>query len=108
MSRKSFFAATLLLGLAVPGCGLPLADVSSGPLNTCESNSDCAAGGVCASVGSSKACVATRADLPGLLLEIRPAADSSFGANVTYIVDAATQGVALQDTISSGQVRRFD
>ena len=106
MSRILLAAAALLAASA--GCGIPLAELASAPLNACESSSDCTAGGVCAAVGSGNACVSTDADLAGLLLEIRPAADSPYGANVTYIIDAAAQGTALQDAAPGGQVRGFD
>lgn len=106
MSRR--LAAAALLAASAVGCGIPLAELSTGPINACESTSDCAAGGVCAAVDTGNACVSTDADLAGLLLEIRPAAGSPYGANVTYIIDVAEQGTALQDSAPDGQVRRFD
>ncbi|MCC6554639.1 MAG: carboxypeptidase regulatory-like domain-containing protein [Polyangiaceae bacterium] len=106
MSR--LLTATALLAAFTSGCGIPLSELETGPVNSCESSSDCAGNGVCASVMGGKACVSPEADLAGLLLEIRPAATSSYGANATYIIDVAAQGTALQDTAPGGQVRRFD
>jgi hypothetical protein len=101
-------AAALLLAISAAGCGIPLSELTTGPINSCDTSSDCAGSGVCAAVGDGKACVSTDADLAGLLLEVRPAAGSSFGANATYIIDVAAQGTALQDAAPNGQVRRFD
>ena len=98
----------LALAAAAAGCSIPLFDAEPAPVNECSSSDDCATGGVCAAVGSGNACVATRADLPGLLLEIRPGATTTKGAGVTSFVDLADQGLTLQDVVSAGQVRRFD
>lgn len=96
------------LAAAAAGCGIPLSEPESTPINECSTSDDCAGGGVCAPVASGNACVADRADLPGLMLEIRPTATSAIGASVTYFVNVAEQGLTLQDVVASGQVRRFD
>ncbi|WP_156041460.1 carboxypeptidase regulatory-like domain-containing protein [Chondromyces apiculatus] len=58
-------------------------------------------------VGSNLACVSVGADLPGLMMEVRPAINSS-AAGVSYLVDVAAAGLTLQGVMSSGQVRQFD
>lgn len=100
--------SALALALAAAGCGIPLSEFDLGPVNQCTASSDCALGAVCAPVDGVNACVATEADLPGLILEIRPDASSALGANVSYLIDVAEQGLALQDAVASGQVRGFD
>lgn len=108
MNRNRARSVTLALALAASGCSIPLSDIELGPVNQCTASSDCATGAVCASVNGAGTCVATEADLPGLILEVRPHASSAFGPNVSFLVDVAQQGLALQDIDTAGQVRGFD
>jgi hypothetical protein len=79
-----------LLGGA--GCGVPLGTAAGlSPVNTCSSAGDCAAGSTCAQ----GACVATSYDLTGLLLEVHPLADATYGASTSFLIDPAAEGVVL-------------
>jgi hypothetical protein len=70
------------------GCDVPLtAPPGQGPVNTCQTTSDCAQGAAC----TQGICVATSFDLTGLLLEVRPRADATFGAGMSFLIDPSTQ-----------------
>jgi hypothetical protein len=79
---------------ALSGCVM-LAGESAQVTNTCSSDDDCE-GGVCVDVFGAPACVATRADLPGLILEVQPSAESSYGAGTSFLVPFAGGGLAAQ------------
>jgi hypothetical protein len=63
------------LVFVVSGCSLPLQDEASQIMNRCTSSSDCGADAACvADDGGLSSCVSTKADLSGLLVEVRPSA----------------------------------
>jgi hypothetical protein len=91
--------AGVLLAALVAGCSLAQAEsVNPGPTNTCASSSTC--GGKAACVQGT--CVATEYDLDGLLVEVRPHADASFGATTSYLFDPAKAGIALTSKDAGG------
>lgn len=81
--------AAALLGL---GCSVPLeTSPLPGQVNTCSASSTCGAGAKCAQ----GVCVATAFDLTGLILEVRPHSNASFGATTSYAFDLADTSVEL-------------
>src|SRR5262249_38603625 len=91
-ARRGYtLAAALAAGAGGAGCGVPLEDAAQlSPVNTCSAPSDCAQGSTC----SNGACVATDYDLTGLLLEVRPLPDATYGPGQSYLIDPAA-GVSL-------------
>jgi hypothetical protein len=82
-------AASALFGL---GCSVPLEGAPvPGQVNACSGSSGCADGATCLE----GICVATDFDLTGLLLEVRPRTNASFGANTSYFFDLADTSVPL-------------
>jgi hypothetical protein len=76
------------------GCNVPLADEAGlGPVNTCSSMNDCAEGAAC----QQGMCVATSYDLGGLLLEVRPPPNATFGGGRSFVIDPSG-GVQLQSS----------
>ena len=66
----SLFASALL---AAAGCSIPLSEGSPYQTNLCSSDGDCPSGSVCVPLDESSLCVATAADLPAVVFEVRPA-----------------------------------
>lgn len=85
---------TLSSLIALSGC-LILTDDSAQIRNSCSSNDDCE-GGVCVDVFGAPACVATRADLPGLILEVQPSTEAPYGAGTSFLVPFGGSGLAAQ------------
>jgi hypothetical protein len=107
--RASHTRSALLVALLVAyGCTIPLADFAPVPQNACDSELDCGPGAACVDVAGARACVSTTADLEGLILEIRPAADGQLGAEASYLVDLAEHDVAIPYEDLRGQVIYFD
>lgn len=94
--------------LAATACGIPLEQSTAGPVNACETSAECGAELVCADIGTGRSCVTKSAKLKGLILEIRPAADSQLGASVSHLIALAEQGVELPFEVSAGHVTTFD
>ncbi|MRG97670.1 carboxypeptidase-like regulatory domain-containing protein [Polyangium spumosum] len=80
---------------ALSGC-FALGGFDVAERNACSSNDDCAGGGVCAFVDGAQTCVGTKADLPGLILEVRPTVEANSGANTPYLVPFGGQGFVMQ------------
>ena len=85
--------ALVALALLTAGCGV-LADgaLANGPVNTCSASRACGGGATCAD----GRCVATKFDLTGLLVEVRPHANAAFGATTSYLFDPVQADIALQ------------
>jgi hypothetical protein len=96
--------------LALAGCGIPLEGGVSAIANTCRDDSDCGTGATCAHVGADLRCVARAADLPRVLVEVRPAPGSGFVANGSNLYDLArlsSGALTFEGTDPVGQVRSF-
>lgn len=92
-------ASRVLLGLVSLGaaaCSVPLDSAEPTVQNACAADSDCA-GGACVSLTRGNTCVATEADLSGIILEVRAGPDT----NETWVFD---EGFSLQGTDASGIV----
>lgn len=89
MTRASL---TLVATLLLTGCALPL-DLAdpSGLENVCSTADDCGSGAVCVS----GACIATKVDLTGMLVEVKPRSNAVFGANTSYLFDPAEADIPL-------------
>jgi hypothetical protein len=83
-SSRALVLASLLAAPALAGC-LPLRDDPVPIRNTCQSTSDCGDGNVCADVDGTPTCIATKVDLPGLILEVRPPVSARFGTDTSYL-----------------------
>lgn len=87
-----------VLGLAAPACGVPFGEPTTiGPTNACDGASDCGPGAACVQ----GQCVATEYDLEGLLLEVRPHANATFGANTSFMIDPSKSSLVLTSRGSS-------
>ena len=80
---------------ALSGC-FALGDIDLEAANVCSSDEDCEGGGVCANIDGMQTCVGTKADLPGLILEVRPGAEANAGANTPYLVPFGGDGFVMQ------------
>ena len=58
--------------LAAAGCTVPLKDATVSNQNVCSNDSECPTGASCAIVGDASLCVSDKADLPAVILEVRP------------------------------------
>jgi hypothetical protein len=93
--------------IALSGCSIPLADPLSGLRNSCSSNDDCiGAGGVCAAVESGAVCVTTKADLPEILLEVKPSKESAYGPQKSHYILLQADAFTLPS--AKGVVVTFD
>ena len=100
MSRVAVTAA--LAGLAVGGCTIPLqAPQETGPTNTCNATRPCAEGASCVQ----GQCVATTFDLTGLLLEVVPHANATFGANTSFVTPVT---LPLKGSAAGAFVKTYD
>ena len=78
-ARATWTLACVAVGAL--GCSVPYgAELVERQVNECSSSKDCGSDGVCVS----NVCVATKVDLPGLVLEVRPHADAAFGATTSF------------------------
>jgi hypothetical protein len=82
----------------VAGCGVPLASPDENLVNGCETEADCGGGGVCVDA----ICVATKADLAGMLLQVDLPSTASFAPGSSRLVTPADEGVALQGNNGAG------
>ena len=87
-------ALVLAALVAFSGCTFFDADPDS-VSNTCSTDSDCV-GGVCADIGGKSACLATGADIPGLILEVQPSTEASYGAGTSFLVPFGGYGLKAQ------------
>ncbi|MBW2453697.1 MAG: hypothetical protein JRI68_04265 [Deltaproteobacteria bacterium] len=86
------------------GCGIPLAADAPTLDNTCDSNDDCGTGGVC----RDGMCVSTKADLPGLLIQIDVPPDAPDAQGTSSLIDLAAMDVILQGQAANGFVVSHD
>jgi hypothetical protein len=94
-------ALALLPSLLAVGCGLELALEPDANSNMCSSDDDCGSEGTCVSTQNGQAlCVATAADLGGVILEVRP-----IGSEASIVFDSA---VAINDQIDKTLVQNLD
>lgn len=89
--------------LASAACGIPFRDAESLQANTCQSASDCGPGALCVPAGEISLCAAGKAELSGLLLEVRPPAQAANATTQSFLIAAEQQGLVLQN-ITSGNV----
>lgn len=89
--------------LAWAGCGLPLQDVGPQLQNVCTGDADCSSG-ACATVeGSTKRCVATTADLAGIVFELE--GTTADGRSISHVF---RQGLSIQGSKEEGIVIGHD
>lgn len=82
-------SAALLLGA---GCSIPLKDIQASKQNVCSADSDCPAGSRCAVAGEASLCVSETADLPAVILEVRPLlGDATTPSTLLGPVDLSTK-----------------
>ena len=93
----TLFALVLTAAPAFTGC-FALGDYERNAVNACSSNNDCEGGGVCANVDGAQTCVGTKADLPGLILEVRPTVEANSGANTPYLVPFGGDGFVSESS----------
>lgn len=96
----TFFAAAAALCLGGSACGIPFRDAEVFQANTCQSTEDCGPDSLCIPVGEVSMCAAAKADLEGLLLEIRPSAQASSAPSQPFLIGSAEQGLQLQNAVS--------
>lgn len=89
---KVAFLLTALVALS--GCVI-LGGEAESVTNTCASDSDCE-GGVCVDISGTPACVTTRADLPGLILEVQPSTEAPYGAGTSFLIPFGGGGLAAK------------
>lgn len=90
MSTARLVSASIL-ALTATACSVPTTDVSPDQQkNACQQTDECG-GGLCVPVDASgtKACVAQSASIGGLLLEVRPPAESAYGAGASFLIDVS-------------------
>lgn len=91
MKAAGVFTAAAIL---TAGCSYANGSTSlDTPVNACDASTACGGDGACVD----GRCVATRFDLTGLIVEVRPHG-GSFGASTSYVFDPALAGI----TLSSG------
>ncbi len=96
------------LGLvALAGCSIPLADTSALVANRCESASDCG-GQVCYPLSWSNTCVATKGELEGVILEVRPTQGAGYGAGASHLFPLDRDNVLLSGSAPGGFVVPHD
>ncbi len=89
--------APLLAAGTLAGC-IPMGAGDAELSNWCNDDTDCeAGGGVCANVDGTPTCVATKVDLPGLILEVRPSLAASFDTTAaSYLVPFGGAGLVAE------------
>jgi hypothetical protein len=84
----------------VAGCGVPLdAPLGQAVINTCSTSADCGSDATC----TQGKCVAVSYDLGGLLLQVSPLADATFGAGTSYLIDTGATNVQLVSAVGATQ-----
>lgn len=83
MIRRIALAALIT---SASGCSLAYDTPPIFARNECATSTECVTGSIC----KAGACVATSADLAGLILEVRPHADASYGATTSFYFTPAT------------------
>jgi hypothetical protein len=78
--------AMMALAAAIPACSVPLDEAEIVLQNACDSSTDCADGGACVDIGQGRSCVGTKADLPGLIVEVSPSSSSTYGAGTAHLI----------------------
>lgn len=100
--------APILLAVALlAGCGLRDELAAPASLNGCSRDADCPSG-ACRSDGTRSLCVASKADLSDLYLELDVPMDAPIGGGDVIVGEAATFGLALQGVDLGGFVRDLD
>ncbi len=90
---------TLLLALiALPGCGLALADVDGGLSNQCSATSECGPAATC----SDNQCISTSSDLAGLVLLFDIPATSRFAPASSIAFSASDLGLEVEGDDPNG------
>lgn len=101
MKRARVLATAALL---TAGCSLALnTEQPFGPANTCGGSTACSDGAECVD----GRCVATSYDLEGLIVEVRPHANATFGSTTSYFFDPAQTDIALRAENASPFVARM-
>jgi hypothetical protein len=96
-----WFAAALLTA----GCSVALdAAGPAGPRNVCGASGSCGDGATCVD----DTCVATRVDLSGLLVEVRPHANASFGSTTSYLFSPEGNKISLVASGTEAFTRKLD
>jgi len=95
---RAIGAAALLW--ALPGCGLPYEEPSDDNINNCSSAEECGGSGACAG----GICVATRADLTGLVIQVEIPAGAPYAGGMKALYFPGDNGVLLQGNASNGFV----
>ena len=96
--------AGLALCATAGGCGIPLAEDSAILDNSCDGNDECGSSGVC----RDGMCVSTKADLPGLLIQIDVPPDAPDAQGTSSLVNLAAEEVVLQGQAAGGFVVTHD
>ena len=100
-------ASGLALAFAAGACSIPYRQSADIQQNECKGHDDCGPEAVCATTssaadpaGKDTFCASTKADLAGVIFEIRPATNAKFGAGTSYLIEPAAQGIGLQSSIA--------
>ena len=103
--------AAAAFALLSNACSIPLADALGTNFNRCSTSADCGPDAACVDDGAgSTTCVATQADLTGLLVEVRPSAASvdSTGREIQtgagYLLEPEMAGVRLAGGDLAGSI----
>lgn len=88
----------IVLSFALAGCGLPFEAQEELIANTCESDADCP-DGACTSVNARQLCVATQADLAGVIFQLEGTTRN--GALVSHVF---SKGYSIQGESDSGTI----
>lgn len=107
MKRPSLRDVLGATALFFVGCAIPLADTASLVTNRCESSSDCT-DGVCYALPTGSTCVATRGDLAGVIVEVRPTPGAGYGAGASHLFRLEDLGVLLAGSAPGGYVVPVD
>ncbi|UQA62638.1 carboxypeptidase-like regulatory domain-containing protein [Polyangium aurulentum] len=96
MKRFPCSIFTLLAASALAGC-IPIFGASEEVSNGCTTDADCAGGGVCAPVDAVMTCIATKVDLPGLILEVHPGMQDTLGQPTSHLVPFGDPGLVAEE-----------
>ena len=96
MKRFPCSIVTLLAASALAGC-IPIFGASEEVSNYCSTDADCEGGGVCATVDDAPTCIATKVDLPGLILEVRPGMQDTLGQPTSHLVPFGDPGLVAEE-----------
>lgn len=103
MTTSRHLLGSLIL-FAATGCTLERMGDSDVRLNRCERDADCGSG-VCQSDGLESLCVATKADLANLYLELNLPTDAPVGPGSRLLAPASAFGISLQGSAERGFVQ---